>query len=894
MSGDRGQDREPATWQGQGWGWVGVAAIALMTALPMSYYRMVAWPWIGIWQVGFLAVGIWGFWQLRQFQVPWRPLGYGLDWLVGLTLGIVAISGLAAEFPAVALWNVCLVLPYGLGLFVLVNWLASDGEAGGLTRQRLWSGLVMVAGSTAVISLALWRPTLAMWRSEQFSEALRNAQPFGHHNFVGGYCVLTLPLAIAYAVGHRGWRRWLGIGVALGVGVALYASGSRGAMLGAIAGFVWLVGANLGMAQGAARWRWLLLGGLGLGLGLLVALTNPRVQSWFTGWQGDPAAPSAPGVIWPRADGPTVDRGFMVQMGAGMVGDRPLVGVGPGNLGRVSNRYRPPEMGTGLDHIQQLHNTPVQLAAELGLGGLVVYGGWWWGLGRVVGKLRRWALEAGDRALLWGISGSFVAYGVSSLTDYQLENIGISSTLVVLVGLLLSLAQDTWPTAQAVSQGRRRLVSLGVLGGMGLCLGVWVPFDLSLAIGQTIPIAPGQGTAIALLEDRASRATAIAPWDPTFSALASQTFLELRAAFPEPQNQAFFHQRAIDYGRKAQAAAPHDVWFNHNLAVLSLGQDNPQAEFFAQRAVELLPRHASFGYFVLGWSQLLQGKTPEAIAALTLEALVRPEFLTYPLWQAPPFQSLWDAVTDQVLAAYEQILQSVPPQSAEFAALDEQQVLVRWWRGWPEPAGSPPVRRNLRPLVQALLWAEPQPERARAVLRQAIAAPETPPEALPGLHLLAAWLFSEADFLTTYATEQHLSPASQRVLQTALRQAPTLRTWLTALQRPVPKRTRAGLAYAYRNDSARRIRQILYPENLQTYAILSDLGVFLTHWPREFPPLDRYIDSTQNPITSHHPPTPRSKPLAWNEDANENDQAIEPLGSIPQKTSDSLTLNPNR
>jgi hypothetical protein len=47
----------------------------------------------------------------------------------------------------------------------------------------------------------------------------------------------------------------------------------------------------------------------------------------------------------------------------------PFLGVGPGVMSRVSNLYRPIETGAGLDHIQQLHNTPVQIAGGARAGG---------------------------------------------------------------------------------------------------------------------------------------------------------------------------------------------------------------------------------------------------------------------------------------------------------------------------------------------------------------------------------------------------------------------------------------------------------------------------------------------------------------------------------------------
>ncbi len=93
-----------------------------------------------------------------------------------------------------------------------------------------------------------------------------------------------------------------------------------------------------------------------MALGLALA-SNPRIRTWF----------SADGFV---PDGPTLDRWFMARLAVNILRDRPWVGVGPGVMSRVSNLYRPIETGAGLDHIQQLHSTPTQLAGELGLVGV--------------------------------------------------------------------------------------------------------------------------------------------------------------------------------------------------------------------------------------------------------------------------------------------------------------------------------------------------------------------------------------------------------------------------------------------------------------------------------------------------------------------------------------------
>jgi hypothetical protein len=77
----------------------------------------------------------------------------------------------------------------------------------------------------------------------------------------------------------------------------------------------------------------------------------------------------------------------------------------------------------------------------LGLAGLALYFIGLFLVGRLWWQLWQQPLTPADRALLGGIGGSFLAYGVSSLTDYQLENIPITGTLLLLMAMLVNLAQ---------------------------------------------------------------------------------------------------------------------------------------------------------------------------------------------------------------------------------------------------------------------------------------------------------------------------------------------------------------------------------------------------------------------------------------------------------------------
>ncbi len=788
---------------------------------------MVGWAWILLWQAGGVAllVGLWRQLRLSAWNpdsgvspAPKRafyPLGYGLDW-VALALGIVlGLSALVSPFPRVALWNVSLVVAYMAVLYFYRNGV----DRSWLSRLRLWWGLVAVAAGAAVVSLALWRPDQAMWTATNFLTALRNHQPLGHHNFVGGYFVLMLPLAVAAAVATTGWLRKIWLATAGLMLVALYVSGSRGAALGLV---VWLVVTWLSRfrtLKPAQRWGWGLAGlGGAVALGLALA-SNPRIRAWFDAGGG--------------ADSPTLDRWFMLRLGGNILRDRPLLGVGPGVMGRVSNLYRPIETGAGLDHIQQLHNTPVQIAGELGLVGLAVF------LAALALTLRLWIrlwrqpLEAPDRALLGGIGGSLLTYGVASLTDYQLENIPIAGALLGLVVLLLALGDRYVSVPLPLGGDSRRRGRLAVALGLGLLLTLWLPFTLTVAYGALADRA-FYNQRLNLADTRWYKAYRLSPWDPTASAVATEALWTLDQMLAESETQENVRSLLLDYAHQAQQAAPNDAWFNQNLAVLHQTTDPAAALPYAARAVQLMPRHRHYGYWLLGDLLLATGNEAGAVAAFTLEALVNPAALTYPQWQAAPYRAIYAPVVQATLAEYDALLASIAPGDPGFSPLYEARALIAWWTE--QPLREVDATR-LRPVVAGVLLADADPDAALESVARHLRLGQQSPE----LRLLATWL-DPVTYPATPARPQDGPPDLDALLIEESFATQPLRLWLTAIVTAPDQGYRGSLAFAYRNYQAQQITLMLAPQNLQRYTLVAKLNLF-PPWPREFPSLDRRIEA---------------------------------------------------
>lgn len=798
------------------WPWLAVPsalAFGLFSLLPWSYFRMVGWPWLLLWQGAGLGLMVAVLGRLRRWAWPWRPLGHGLDWVLA-ALGLVAVAAaVTSEFPALARWNLAVAGVYGVALYGYRNWV----DRSVLTRQRLALGLGITAILVAGVSLAWWQPDPAMWRSASVITGLRNSQPLGHHNFVGGYLGLNLPLVAAVAQGRRGWQRWgLGLG-AVGIALAIYVSGSRGAALGVVGwlAVVWL----FKIWCSGHPWRWGLGGAIPAGLVLAGLATNPRLGVWWTAL----VHPGGPRLT----DGPTLDRWFMAQLGANLLGQHPWLGVGPGVLGRVSNQYRVIAAGDGLSHTQQLHNTPLQIAAELGLVGaglvvvllaLMLRLGW---------RLHRCNLVPADRALLGGIGGGAVVYGLSGLTDYQLENIPIAGTLVGLAVLLLALGDRYGLASVPWSEGRRRWASLGLGGWLGFTVAVWVPFALTVGLtwGGIHSFERGN---IALAHSQWQRAARLSPWDPTPSAIATDHLYALVNQLGSSVVRERTQAHLLTFAQQAQSAAPNDVWFNQNLAVLLSPSRPDLALAYAQRAVQLLPRHGNYGYWLVGTLLLAQGQRSQAVTAFTLEGLVHPAVLLSPLWQDDELAPLYPTVVAAVEAELDGLLARVKPSHPGYASLCETRWLLGWWRG-----GAGGAACDLSPRLGALAVAGEDP----ALALERLAGPLKKGD--PRAQLLARWLDPQGDRppLAQLATAVDVAPER---LRTSLARR-DLRLWLRSIVGEPPSGRRIGVGLLYRHQVAQRVSLMLRPEGIRQYVLIDRLEL-VRPWPREFLALDEAIE----------------------------------------------------
>lgn len=212
----------------------------------------------------------------------------------------------------------------------------------------------------------------------------------------------------------------------------------------AVAAVAWLVGA-LGFALTLVRGAWV---GFGVAVAVL-ACTLRRQTLTFAGVLLVGAATLAvPGVL-PRvlsfvdpSDPTARERVAMMSAGATLLREHPVAGIGPGQVKRLYPQYAPDYAIRR--HTSHLHNTPLQIAVERGLVGLVL---WLWIFAAFFARVRtiwrRLPAEAGqDRALLAGCAAALVAFLVGGLFEYNFGDTEVLMVALSLMALPLAIERD--------------------------------------------------------------------------------------------------------------------------------------------------------------------------------------------------------------------------------------------------------------------------------------------------------------------------------------------------------------------------------------------------------------------------------------------------------------------
>ncbi len=642
--------------------WIVLFLYGLFTLLPNSNSLAVDYPWVLLYQSCFLG-GF--FWFLARLWLVGKLSSLGKGWDIWSLMILLAtfISITFAQFKAQAIWNAITVICSLATVYVLSQSLTSQQSRSKLLK---FQGLLSIA--FILVSLFLWlkdtyfselsrlailNQTLGLNLYFDFSILdLRNWAPLGHPNYVGGYLVLCLPLLVALAISEKGnLRRIYTSGVVLGL-IDLYTTSSKAAWLSLV--LVFLLSILLLFWQNKIPRKKLSLIALSalVVLGGLIAANNrlSRILSEiFSGRGGSEEL---------------IFRTITNEIGFHMGLSHLWSGIGIGGVPLLYQKYHPVWAGFQAEWLYQLHSTPVQLWAEMGIWGILLF--------LLTLVLLIYQFFQINCFVHYSIYLAIIGYFLVSLADYQLDNLPIVGLLVIYLACLRSSGNHQ--KTIAVNSKAIFYPGLALLAAMI----IWsTPVQMAWSISNRGFLALSNQN-IREFSSSLVEAYNLAKWEPYYPLQLGWNLGNL-ALDPEVKKSLFLE--GINWLEKGVEKFPDLEFVHSSLGWLYLKVDKPEkatASFI--KAIELMPAKRNNGYG-LALSLLVSNKKDLAIKALTLECLRRPIFITSPFWQSEQLRTIYPKVLEQLTKQYDQLLSQYPQSGALNQYLHQSRGALHWWSG---------------------------------------------------------------------------------------------------------------------------------------------------------------------------------------------------------------------
>ncbi|MFN3360523.1 MAG: O-antigen ligase family protein [Pseudanabaenaceae cyanobacterium] len=718
--------------------------------------HMSAYPFVIFWQGGLVLMIVLFLLRLYPQGRPFYLLGHGLDRWVLFVIAILFLNCLFAQFKPQAVWQGGIALAFITSAYALWQHLKISQNPLGLLRfQALLQTIYMGESLTLWLTQKLlpqWQHIQALKREgvqsffHPFTANLHNTLPAGDSNYVAGYVVLALPLLFTLALAEKGFWQKVGIlGFVLGL-LTLFSTSSYVGLVGLaviLCAFLFYLGKRSRLTVGA------ILGAAIFLLGFIIANSYLR-EFVFALPQGKHEE--------------LFYRSITNTVGWEMGKSHWLLGAGLGAVPLLYQKFRPQ---WGLDRLEmdvQLHSTPLQIWAELGIVGVLATLWWLFLLAR--------SQSNGANLRREGITIALVGYLAVAILDYQLDVLAISGTLLIYLTVWLYWREEK----EHIFVPRwRRLVSLG---GWGLLLAgiAWVtPIDWAWYLSSQgfSYLREYQRTGAILAFERfqtqLQRALELVPWESYYATQLGWN-LGLKAWDERDQNLATKEQKlAIDYFRQAIKANPYQEFNYQQLAWLLYKQgDMSGAKTAFQAAINLLPYRPSL-HFGLGLSLLRQGNDQEGIKEIAQECFYHPLFVTSPLWRTQQLQGIYESVTNVLAPLYQQ------------QKRDRNLAVLYWWLGKPNALQS--LQALQQPITTLLVNAVTD---RRDQLQTVIERPHTATETL-----ISAWYNPQKRLelirrAWLQATEDIYSDRAELVMQSLLNRMNTSTNFDAFLRSPLP------------------------------------------------------------------------------------------------------------
>ncbi len=446
--------------------------------------------WLGLW----LGLSPWLWSTAKGLKVD-VLVGIGIVWLGlmlisdklrkdfdvvlwGLMIGWMGISVFMAMDKWVALWW---WLVYGLmgGVYVLIrSW---DWNR---LKRKDWEmlGYGFFGAYFVIFIMIAWFSLVEVYK---LGEVPKVIGPFYWHNQMGGWLLMVSPTLLWWVYKKQAKVRWLYLLVYASSLALLVLTFSRGSYLSWMVSLV-LVGGWLGVRGSLKevwflKWKEVVLGVM-LAVGLMV-IFNRNVFQQVSGYSrvlvqesiGKNQMMEAPSISWEY-------RLIAFEDALKVIQKFPVGGVG---LGNFRYYYRMIQSHPWI-MVNFVHNQPLQLAAEAGLGVGIVWLVWvvWvvkrgleFGAGKGAGKEKRLLVLL----LTWG----FLAESLHTMIDMDLSVVSLLFWYVVVAGIIVGVSE--------VGKGKRAgwimplWVKSGVAGVIvGLVVYVVVGLKMTMYLKQSL------------------------------------------------------------------------------------------------------------------------------------------------------------------------------------------------------------------------------------------------------------------------------------------------------------------------------------------------------------------------------------------------------------------------